>query len=191
MPRPVSCSCCMSAARAASCPGSRASIVRGPNECPPSSSSWSRREGFPRPMCAHACVLAMTPQFLRLPPPTQPHVSKLGVCLSLTVGLGLPASEASAADIQGSREGDISPQLIDGVARRPVGKVKNERPPRIDHVKNDYEQESPSVFRRLRDISWCHFRRIWGLSPSSSSSFREKFESNKARQKRGKRDRRR
>ena len=47
-----------------------------------------------------------------------------------------------------------------------------------------------SVFRRLRDISWCHFRRIWGLSPSSSSSsFRGKFESNKARKKREKRDR--
>ena len=46
-----------------------------------------------------------------------------------------------------------------------------------------------SVFRRLRDISWCHFRRIWGLSLSSSSSFRGKFESNKARKKREKRDR--
>ena len=41
------------------------------------------------------------------------HVSKLGVCL-----LGLPASEAAATDIQGLREGDISPQLIDGGGAR-------------------------------------------------------------------------
>ena len=54
----------------ASCSGSRASIVRGPNECP-----LRRREkkGSRWRWLAdslNVCVLAMTAQFFRLPPPT-------------------------------------------------------------------------------------------------------------------------